>query len=256
MKVHFLGTGTSQGVPLIGCKCKVCQSKNPKDQRLRCSILVETPSVHFVIDTGPDFRQQMLRIDCQRLDAVLYTHSHKDHVAGMDDLRAFNYLQKKAMDLYATNDVQVALKREFHYVFSDNKYPGIPEVNLITLKNEPFKLGEETIIPIQLMHHQMLVLGFRIRDFVYITDANYIATIEKEKLKGCKILVLNALRREKHISHFNLDEAITLANEVGAETTYLTHISHQMGLHDALNTELAQQTNTIRLAYDGLLLHL
>jgi phosphoribosyl 1,2-cyclic phosphate phosphodiesterase len=256
VKVHFLGTGTSQGVPVIGCQCKVCQSSNPKDQRLRTSVLIQTPSVHFVIDTGPDFRQQMLRIACQRLDAVLYTHSHKDHIAGMDDIRAFNYLQKKPMDLYATQAVQAAIKQEFHYVFSTYKYPGIPEVKLIELENKPFQLGDETIIPIQLMHHKMPVLGFRIRDFVYITDANYIAAAEKEKIKGCRILVLNALRREKHISHFNLEEAIALADEFGAQTTYLTHISHQLGLHDAINQELSENKAVIELAYDGMQLDL
>lgn len=251
MKVTFLGTGTSQGVPVIGCKCAVCRSLDSRDNRLRSSVLVQTEHVHLVIDTGPDFRQQMLRAEVERLDAVLYTHAHKDHIAGMDDIRAFNFLQKKPMDLYATPEVQDALRREFHYVFTDFKYPGVPQIELLTLENSPFELQGEQIIPLEVMHYKLPVLGFRIRDFVYITDANFIAESELEKVKGADTVVLNALRRETHISHFTLDEAVALAKKIGARQTYFTHISHQLGLHTDVNKELPAG---MALAYDGLVL--
>ncbi len=251
MKVTFLGTGTSQGVPVIGCGCVVCLSTDSRDNRLRSSILVQTDKVHFVIDTGPDFRQQMLRAGVKRLDAVLYTHAHKDHIAGMDDIRAFNFLQKKPMDMYATPEVQDALRREFHYVFTDFKYPGVPQIELLLLENEAFELQGEPILPIEVLHYKLPVLGFRIRDFVYITDANAIAEVELEKLKGADTIVLNALRREPHISHFTLEEAVDLAKRIGARKTYFTHISHQLGLHAEVNAELPAG---IALANDGLVL--
>ncbi len=251
MKITFLGTGTSQGVPVIGCPCTVCLSSDKRDNRLRSSILVQTDKVHFVIDTGPDFRQQMLRAKVNRLDAVLYTHAHKDHIAGMDDIRAFNFLQKRPMDMYATPEVQDALRREFHYVFTDFKYPGVPEIELLPLENEPFNLQGENIVPIEVMHYKLPVLGFRIRDFVYITDANAIADVELEKLKGADTVVLNALRKEAHISHFTLEEAINMARRIGARQTYFTHISHQLGLHNAINAELP---DSMDLAFDGLVL--
>ncbi len=251
MRVVFLGTGTSQGVPVIGCSCKVCSSPDFRDERLRSSVLVQTDKVHFVIDTGPDFRQQMLRAGVKRLDAVVYTHAHKDHIAGMDDIRAFNFLQRKAMDMYATPEVQDALRREFHYVFTDFKYPGVPEITLHPLENLPFYLNGETILPIEVMHYKLPVLGFRIRDFVYITDANQISEAEIAKIKGCDTLVLNALRREPHISHFTLEEAKVMARRIGARQTYFTHISHQLGTHAEVNLELPQG---MALAYDGLVL--
>lgn len=251
MKVHFLGTGTSQGVPVIGCKCVVCLSKDARDNRLRSSILVQTDKVHFVIDTGPDFRQQMLRAQVDRLDAVLYTHAHKDHIAGMDDIRAYNFLQKRSMDMYATPEVQDALRREFHYVFTDFKYPGVPQIELLPLENKAFDLQGENILPVEVMHYKLPVLGFRIRDFVYITDANAIADAELEKLKGADTVVLNALRKEAHISHFTLEEAINMARRIGARQTYFTHISHQLGLHNAINAELPYG---MALAYDGMVL--
>lgn len=253
MKVTFLGTGTSQGVPLIACKCEVCQSSDSKDQRLRSSILVSCGPTKFVIDTGPDFRQQMLRENVERLDAVVFTHEHKDHIAGLDDVRAFNFAQKRHMDVYATNRVQNAIKREFAYIFAEEKYPGIPLINLHEINTSPFKINELELIPIEVMHYRMPVLGFRIGDFTYITDAKTIADSEKEKIRGSKILVLNALRRETHISHFTLEEAINLVQELGVEQAYFTHISHQLGKHKEVSEELP---SNIFLAYDGLQLQL
>ncbi len=249
MKVTFLGTGTSQGVPLIACTCIVCQSNDSRDKRLRTSILIEEKGKTFVIDTGPDFRQQMLRENVKKLDAVLFTHEHKDHIAGFDDIRAFNYIQKRKMDIYASAHVQEAIKREFAYIFSDFKYPGIPEINLFLLENKSTVIHDVDFLPIEVMHYKLPVFGFRVNDFTYITDANYISDTEKEKIKGTKILVLTALRREPHISHFNLEQAIELAKELNPGKTYFTHISHQLGLHAEVQKELPAN---IELAYDGL----
>ncbi|MDP2175699.1 MAG: MBL fold metallo-hydrolase [Bacteroidota bacterium] len=250
MKATFLGTGTSQGVPLIGCKCLICQSANPKDKRLRSSIKIEVDGQTLVIDSGPDFRQQMLRSGTEQLDALIFTHEHKDHIAGMDDIRAFNYINKKAIDVYASLQVQRALKREYQYIFADIKYPGIPEINLKTIsKNESFLVQDTLVTPIEVFHYMLPVLGFRINDFTYITDANFIAEEEKQKIRGSKVLVLNALRNEKHISHYTLSEAIALAQELEVPEVYFTHISHQLGLHEDVTKELPQG---IYLAYDGL----
>lgn len=249
MKITFLGTGTSQGVPVIGCDCEVCRSENKLDKRLRVSILIETEDKRMVIDSGPDFRYQMLRAKVTDLDAIIFTHEHKDHIAGLDDIRPFNYLRKKIIDVYATNRVQQALKREFSYIFSDKIYPGIPQINLHTIDNEPFYVGNNKIIPIEVMHYKLPVLGFRLSDFTYITDAKTIEDAEIEKIKGSKIVVLNALQKDSHISHFTLDEAVNMAQKIGAETTYLTHISHNMGLHAEVEKQLPAN---IRLAYDGL----
>lgn len=253
MKITFLGTGTSQGVPLIACKCQVCVSKNAKDKRLRSSILIETALTSVVIDTGPDFRQQMLREQVEKLDAVVFTHEHKDHIAGLDDVRAFNFVQHKHMEVYATDRVQAAIKREFAYIFADEKYPGIPLLNLHQIDVSPFSINDIDFIPIEVLHYKMPVLGFRIGDFTYITDAKSINETEKEKIKGSKVLVLNALRREEHISHFTFQEAIALAQELQPEQTYFTHISHQLGLHNTVSAELPAG---IFLAYDGLKLNL
>ncbi len=253
MKVTFLGTGTSQGVPVIACDCEVCASNDPKDKRLRCSILVEINGKNLVIDTGPDFRQQMLKTGVQSLDAILFTHEHKDHVAGLDDVRAFNFKQKTKMQVYATSRVQEALKREFHYVFSDYKYPGIPEIELNTIDNQPFKVLGSSITPIEVLHYKLPVLGFRIGDFTYITDAKTIDKEEKQKIKGSKIIVLNALRRTDHISHFTLDEAIAMMQELQPETGYLIHMSHYLGKHEDVEKELP---DNIHLAYDGLEINL
>lgn len=248
MQITILGTGTSQGVPLIGCTCKVCQSTDAKDKRLRTSILVEEKGKTFVIDTGPDFRQQMLRENVKNLDAVIFTHEHKDHTAGFDDIRAYNFIQKRKMDVYATARVQDAIRREFAYIFSDFKYPGIPEINLHLLENKLTTIHGVDFLPIEVMHHQLPVLGFRIKDFTYITDANFISDKEKEKVKGSKVLVLNALRREDHISHFTIEQAIKLTHELKPEKAYFIHISHQLGLHAEVEKELP---SNIHLAYDG-----
>ncbi len=254
MKVTFLGTGTSQGIPVIACECSVCQSLDFRDKRLRTSIHIEIDGKSFVIDTGPDFRQQMLRERIKQLDAVIFTHEHKDHTAGMDDVRAFNFLQKKEMPIYAERRVVEQLKMEFSYVFSDKKYPGVPQI-LPKLINgiDPFEVDDIKFIPIQVMHLNLPVLGFRIENFTYITDANHIETAQKDKIKGSEVLVINALQREKHISHFNLQEAIEMADELGAKRTYFTHISHKMGLHTEVESELPEG---IALAHDGLVIEL
>lgn len=250
MRIVFTGTGTSQGVPVIGCPCAVCNSLNPKDKRLRTSAYIELNNgKNITIDTGPDFRQQMLRANVNELHAVLFTHEHKDHIAGMDDIRSYNFLMKRKVDVFATSAVEKALRREFHYVFDDNPYPGIPEINLIAMDNRPFEYYGQKIIPIEVLHYQLPVLGFRIDDFTYITDANYISPAEKEKLAGTKVLVLNALRKSKHISHFSLDEAIELVEEIKPEKAYFTHISHLLGTHDEVSAELPEN---IELAFDGL----
>ena len=250
MKITFLGTGTSQGVPVIACGCEVCSSGNKKDHRLRTSVLIESVNTTVVIDTGPDFRQQMLRENVQKLDAVLYTHEHKDHLAGMDDVRAFNFKFKTDMPIFASESVQKALKREFHYVFSSFQYPGIPKVVLNTIDSESqFKIGDIPFQNIELMHHKMKVLGFRINDLVYITDVNYIEDKQLEKIMDCKVLIVSALRKEKHISHFSLEEAVELSKRVRAKSVYLTHISHLMGKHNSVNATLDEH---IQLAYDGL----
>lgn len=249
MTVTFLGTGTSQGVPIIGCQCTVCKSSNEKDQRLRSSILISSGDKNFVIDSGPDFRQQMLREDVRELHGVIFTHEHKDHIAGLDDIRAFNYLMRQRMNVYCTEQVEIALKREFAYAFSGEKYPGIPEIDLIRIDSDPFSIENLTFIPIHVKHMYMDVLGFRFGDFVYITDANFISDEEKEKIKGCKTLVLNALRNEKHPSHYTLDEAIALVNELQPQEAYFTHISHQLGLHEEVSSKLPPN---MFLAYDGL----
>ena len=254
MKITFLGTGTSQGVPVIACKCEVCLSKDQKNNRLRTSILIETNDKTIVVDSGPDFRYQLLREKVEDLDAVLFTHEHKDHIAGLDDIRPFNYLLKKVIDVYATERVQTALKREFYYIFAETKYHGLPQINLHTIINgESFKVGDTEIIPLEVMHHLLPITGYRIGDFTYITDAKTISEASFKKIKGTKILVINALQKEPHISHFTLAEAIQFAQKVGAETTYLTHISHNLGLHAVVEKDLPAN---IRLAYDGLKIEL
>lgn len=249
LKITFLGTGTSSGVPMIGCSCKVCVSSNKKDNRLRSSILVQSATTSFVIDTTPDFRYQMLRANVQQLDAVLFTHPHKDHIAGLDDVRAYNFFNHKPMELYANSLTEEAIKREFAYAFSDKKYPGIPNLNINSIDNNPFYIGDIFIQPILVWHIKMPVLGFRMGDFTYITDANKIEAEELKKIIGSKVLVLNALRKEKHISHLNLKEAVALAQQLQIPKTYFTHLSHQMGLHAEVSAELPEG---IFLGWDGL----
>ncbi|WP_462248128.1 MBL fold metallo-hydrolase [Ekhidna sp.] len=249
MKVIFLGTGTSQGVPVIGCKCKVCTSIDHRDNRLRSSIFVQYGDLNIVVDTGPDFRQQMLRARINKLDAVLFTHSHKDHTAGMDDIRSYNFLQKRDMPVYATEFTLERLKEEFSYIFAEKKYPGVPQIATNAITKEPFEVNGQRIIPIEVMHYKMPVLGFRFGDFTYITDANYISDEEKEKIKGSKVIVLNALQKKQHISHYSLSEALEVLQELNPEKAYLTHIGHFMGLHSEVSNELPEN---IEIAWDGL----
>ena len=251
MKITFLGTGTSQGIPVITCNCVVCRSDDYRNKRLRVSVLIETTDKTIVIDSGPDFRYQMLRANVQNLDAILYTHEHKDHVAGLDDIRPFNYLLKKNIDIYATERVQHGLKKEFSYIFAEVKYPGLPQIEMHTISDQPFYIGETEIEPLDIMHYRLPILGFRIGDFTYITDAKTVPEETVEKIMGSKILVVNALQKEHHISHFTLDEAIEFARKIGAEATYFTHMSHNLGLHEDVEKELPKN---IKLAYDGLTL--
>lgn len=250
MKITILGSGTSQGVPVIACDCYVCSSTEAKDKRLRSSILIEVGGENFVIDVGPDFRQQMLRAEVKSLRAVIFTHEHKDHIAGLDDVRAFNYRESRDMEIFCGNAVEIALKREFHYVFSDDKYPGIPSLNLNIIQNEVFKLNNGvSVLPIQVMHYKMPVFGYRIGDFTYITDAKTISKEERDKVRGSKILIVNALHQSPHISHFNLEEALEFIADVQPEKAYLTHISHLFGTHDEIEKMLP---SNVFPAYDGL----
>ena len=238
---------------MIACDCEVCTSTDKKDKRLRPSIMVESAETTIVVDTTPDFRYQMLREKVKKVDAILFTHPHKDHIAGLDDVRAFNFFNKKKMEVFANALTEEALKREFGYAFSDKKYPGVPDINLNTITTDPFYIGDLFIIPISVWHLKMPVLGFRFGQFTYITDANRIDEQEKEKIKGSGIVVLNALRKQLHISHFNLGEAIDLVQEMKIPEAYFTHISHQLGLHKVIESELP---SNIHLAFDGLVFQL
>ncbi len=253
LTITFLGTGTSSGVPMIGCECEVCTSTDKKDKRLRSSILVSSATTSLVVDTGPDFRYQMLREKVRKLDAILFTHPHKDHMAGLDDIRAYNFHHKKPMDIYADSLTEEALRRDFYYAFSDTRYPGIPELNLHTITLEPFWVGDIPVTPILVWHLKMPVLGYRFGHFTYITDANRIDEAEKDKIRGSRVLVLNALRKNKHISHFSLEEAIDMAQELRVPEAWFTHISHQLGTHALVQSELPEGIN---LAYDRLKLEI
>lgn len=252
LSLTLLGTGTSQGVPLIGCKCTVCTSLDSKDKRLRTSALITYKGSNIVIDTGPDFRQQMLRLNVSSMDAVVFTHEHKDHIAGLDDIRAFNYLQQKDMPVYCNFSVEKAIRREFAYVFAEKRYPGIPQLDIISInENVKFNIGELEMLPIPVMHMNLPVLGFMFGNICYITDANYISEKVIERIKGVKYLVLNALRKEKHPSHFTLDEAIEMVEKIQPQTAVFTHISHQLGLHQEVQKSLPPN---ILLGYDGMVL--
>ncbi|WP_162055545.1 MBL fold metallo-hydrolase [Pontibacter pamirensis] len=253
MKVTLLGTGTSQGVPVIGCTCKVCRSVDYRDKRLRVSVHLQVVDKSIIIDSGPDFREQVLRERIKSLDALVFTHEHKDHTAGLDDIRAFNFMQQRDMPLYGEERVLNQLKQEFGYIFSGINYPGIPQVQLHPITNEPFEVEGVLFTPIQVMHYRLPVFGYRIGDFSYVTDANYISEEEKEKIRGSRVIVLDALRIEKHISHFSLQEAVELLEELQPERAYLTHISHLMGLHREVEQQLPE---FIRLGYDGLQIEL
>jgi phosphoribosyl 1,2-cyclic phosphate phosphodiesterase len=249
LKVTFLGTGTSQGVPVIGCDCHVCSSLDYRDKRLRSSIHLDINGKSLVIDTGPDFRQQMLRARITTLDAVIFTHEHKDHTAGMDDIRPYNFSQQVDMPIYATEKVLRQIKKEFSYIFEEIKYPGVPTVIPHVITNQPFTVENIPVIPIEVMHYRLPVLGFRFGDFTYITDAKTISEAELEKVKGTKTLVINALQLNHHISHLTLDEALKMVERLQPDMAYLTHISHKLGIHHEVEKKLPAN---IRLAYDGL----
>jgi len=247
--ITILGSGTSTGVPLICCDCEVCASNEPKNKRLRTSIKIKSKTTTVVIDTTPDFRYQMLRTNTTQIDAIVFTHPHRDHYAGLDDIRPFNFFSKKSMPIYANEITQVAIQRDFYYAFEKDKDAGLPEMILHTIDKEAFTIGDIPFLPIQVMHREMPVLGFRMGDFTYITDANFIAASELEKIKGSKVLILNALRKETHPTHFNLAQALALIATLNIPTVYLIHFSHQIGLHDQVEASLPKG---IHLAYDGL----
>jgi phosphoribosyl 1,2-cyclic phosphate phosphodiesterase len=249
VKFTFLGTGTSQGIPVIACPCPICQSTDAKDKRLRTSGLVEHDGVTIAIDAGPDFRQQMLRANVKTLNAILLTHEHRDHIAGLDDVRAFNWVLQKPMDIWAEQRVQDSIRREFSYVFADHKYPGIPDMTMHNIDGHLFEISGIKVIPIRSYHHKLPVYGFRIGDLTYITDANFIAEEEKEKIVGTKYLIVNALRRQKHMSHFSLSEALKFISDFSPRKGFITHVSHQMGYYADISKELP---DNICLAYDGL----
>ena len=249
MIVTFLGTGTSQGVPVIACQCRVCQSMDFHDKRLRSSIHLQIENRSFIIDTGPDFRQQVLREKISKVDALVFTHEHKDHTAGLDDVRGFNFVQKMDMPLYARSNVIGQLKTEFAYAFNDNKYPGVPRLEVHAIDNSPFDIQGIRFIPIEVLHLKLPVFGYRIEDFTYITDANHISDREMGKIAGTKVLVINALQQQPHVSHFNLEQALEVIAKIGPAQAYLTHISHRMGRHREVADMLPEN---VHVAYDGL----
>ncbi|WPP49886.1 MBL fold metallo-hydrolase [Catalinimonas niigatensis] len=249
MRVTFLGTGTSQGVPVINCQCVVCSSMDYRDKRLRSSIHIEVNGKSFIIDSGPDFRQQVLGNQITQLDALIFTHQHKDHIAGMDDVRGFNFSQQKDMPVFATHEVIQQLKQEFAYVFAADSYPGVPRVLVHEIENKPFEAEGVAFTPIQVLHYKLPVFGYRVQNFTYITDAKSVAEEEKEKMKGTEVLVLNALQHKQHLSHFTLEESLELIEEIQPRQAYLTHISHNLGTHQEVNRLLPPH---VKLAYDSL----
>lgn len=250
MEVTILGSGTSQGVPVIACDCLVCLSNDSKDKRLRASLLLTIEGENFVVDAGPDFRTQLLREKVQQLSGILFTHEHKDHIAGLDDVRAFNYKQNKPMDVYCNTAVEQALKREFYYIFENANYPGVPKITLKNITKNRFELNNGVEVqPIEVMHYKMPVLGFRFGDFTYITDAKTISEEEVLKVIGTKILIVNALHLSPHISHFNLEEALEFIARINPEKAYITHISHLFGTHQQIEKLLPPN---VFAAYDGM----
>lgn len=250
IKLTFLGTGTSIGVPVIACNCAVCKSNDPRDKRFRTSAMVTVDDQNIVIDCGPDFRFQMLKQNVDDINAVLFTHEHRDHIAGLDDIRAFNYVLNKSIPIYGTRHVLNAIMTEFPYIFSEGRYFGAPQLKVNEIDGECFKIGDTCITPIAVMHDKLPILGYRIGELTYITDASYISDTEKEKIRGSKVMVINALRNSKHVSHFSLNEAIELIKEVKPERAYLTHISHFLGLYQEVEKKLPEN---VHLAYDNLI---
>jgi phosphoribosyl 1,2-cyclic phosphate phosphodiesterase len=249
MKITFLGTGTSTGVPVVACNCDVCTSDDPRDKRYRTSAMLSRGSSNIVIDCGPDFRIQMLKHKVEDIDAVLFTHAHRDHIAGLDDIRAFNYILHKSIDIYGSQITLDAIKEQFPYIFIPGRYFGAPQLNLHPITENAFDIGEFSFNPIQVMHQDMKVFGYRIADFTYITDANYISPGELDKVRGSKVIVLNALRNSRHVSHFSLNEALEILTELKPERAYLTHISHFLGKYESVEQLLP---DWVHLAYDGL----
>ncbi len=253
IRVEFLGTGTSQGVPVIACDCTVCRSADPRDERLRTAVWVQIDGVSLLIDAGPDLRQQMLRSEVHTLDAVLLTHEHMDHIAGIDDLRAFNFAQKRPMDIHGNASTTAAVRRMFHYAFAEERYPGVPELRLHEIGHGLVEIAGIQVNVVEVMHHKMPVLGFRIGAFAYITDAKTIAPSEREKLRGLDVLVLNALRKKEHLTHLNLAEALAIVDDLRPRRALFTHISHLLGTHASVSAELP---SGVELAYDGLVVEL
>lgn len=249
MKITFLGTGTSQGVPVIGCACEVCRSLDYRDKRLRASVHIEADDQSLVIDTGPDFRQQMLRERIRRLDAVLFTHAHRDHTAGLDDVRAYNFMQNMDMPVYAVNDVLEQLKNEYAYIFSNEAYPGLPRIKVHEITDAAFSINGMNVLPLPVKHLHLPVFGYRIKNFAYITDANFISEETRHRLEHLDVLVLNALQLEHHVSHFNLEEALQQVERIKPKQTYFTHISHKLGPHGVIEKKLP---DNVSLAFDGL----
>lgn len=248
-EITLLGTGTSQGIPMIACDCRTCRSEDPRDKRLRSAALIRVGDTTIVIDTGPDFRTQMLREDVKRLDAVLYTHAHTDHISGMDDLRAYNYVQRSTIDLYCEKRVEQVLRKNFDYAFAENPYPGVPEVVINRIDDQPFTVNGVEVVPIRGQHFMLPVLGFKIGEICYLTDMNHIEDSEIEKFKGVKVLVINALRRKEHVSHFTLDQALSIVHRAAPEKAYLTHMSHQLEPYQELSSMLPAG---VYVGYDGL----
>ncbi len=249
MTITFLGTGTSTGVPVVACDCRVCTSDDPRDRRLRTSVMVEVDGNHYVIDCGPDFRYQMIREKVEDIAAILFTHGHRDHIAGLDDVRAFNYVLNKTVDIYASDTVVDSINKEFPYILKEKRFFGAPQLHFHIIDNKPFTINGVLFTPIELVHHKMPVFGFRVGDFTYITDASHIPEEEKGKIKGSSVLVINALRKSKHISHFSLDEALQVIGEVNPKQAYITHLSHFMGIHEEVSRDLP---DNVFLAHDGL----